>query len=170
MSGETVNLALSPLEVLQHALDDTESLRTRVVWLVGRPGMGKTKLLQALAQERPNCPYVNINVELATLLANQPPALRPFDAPALLTTLLPARIAGAWLVDNTELLFSGELKINVVERFKTIGQHAPVVVAWCGEYKNSKLIYGTSGHADYREFSPDSTVVVDLNKMQTQGN
>ena len=170
MSGGSANQALSPLEILQNALDATESLRTRIVWLVGLPGMGKTKLLQTLAYARPNCQYININRELATLLANQPPVSRPFDALSQLTTLLPKRAAGAWLADNTELLCSGELKINVVERFKTIGQHAPVVVAWCGEHKNSKLIYGTSEHADYREYPLDSAVVVDLNNMNAQGN
>ncbi len=165
-----MNLVLSPLEVLLNALDATESLRTRVVWLVGQPGMGKTKLLQALANARPNCQYININRDLTTLLANQPAASRPFDAPTQLTNLLPARAAGAWLADNTELLLSRDLKLNFVERFRVIGQHAPLVVAWCGEYKNSKLIYGTSEHADYREFPLDSAVVVDLNNMNAQGN
>ena len=170
MNGEPANLALSSLEVLQNALDATASLRTRIVWLVGRPGLGKTRLLQAFEHARPNCQYININRELATSLANRPPVSRPFDAPNQLGALLPARAAGAWLVDNIEMLFSGELKINVVERFKTIGQHAPLVVSWCGEHKNSKLIYGTSEHADYREFPLDSAVVVDLNKMNTEGN
>lgn len=165
-----MNLSLSPLEDVQNALDGTKSHRSRIVWLVGRPGMGKTQLLRSLMQARPDCARININCELAALLADCPPAARPFDAPSLLATLLPTRVAGAWLADNTELLFSRELKINLVERFKTIGQHAPVVVAWCGEYKNGKLIYGTSEHADYREFPLDSAVVVDLNKMNTQGN
>lgn len=170
MNGEPANLALSRLEILQNALDATESLRTRIVWLVGRPGVGKSRLLQDLAKARPNCEYINVNRHISKALTALPPGDRTFDAPLQLSTLFPARTAGAWLADNTEILVSRELKLNFVERFKVIGQHAPLVVAWCGEYKNSKLIYGTSEHPDYREFPLDSAVVVDLNKMNTQGN
>lgn len=170
MSSSPTNLALSSLELLQNALDAVESLRTRIVWLVGRPGTGKTKLLQDLAGSRPSCEYVNVNRELAKVLMDRPPTSRPFDAPAQLSALFPTRPTGAWLADNIELALSRELQMAVVDRFKAIGQHASLVVAWCGEYKNNKLIYGTPEHADYREFTLDSAVVIDLNNINTQGN
>ena len=65
MSGAPSPTGLSNLELLQNALDGTASLRTRIVWLVGRPGTGKTTLLRALAQARPECEYINVNRELA---------------------------------------------------------------------------------------------------------
>lgn len=163
---------LSPLERLQIALDSTASLRTRIVWLVGRPGTGKTRLLQDLARARPDCEYINVNRELAKALVDRPAGSRPFDAPGCLSAVLPARPSGAWLADNTELPMSRELKIAVVERFKAIGQHVSLVVAWCGDHRNNKLVYGTPGHPDYREFVLDSPLVVDLNDTQnisTQG-
>lgn len=173
MNSTATSPALSPLEQLQGALDGIASLRTRVVWLVGRPGTGKTKLLHDLARSRPDCEYVNVSLQLAKALVERPPASRPFDAPASLSAVLPARRAGAWLADNTELPLSRELQLAVVERFKAIGQHVPLVVAWCGDHRNNRLVYGTPEHPDYREFVLDSPLVVDLNNTQnanTQGH
>ena len=164
------NLALSSLELLQNALDAVKSLRTRIVWLVGRPETGKTKLMQELARSRPSCEYLNVNRELAKVLMDRPPTSRPFDTPAQLSGLFPTRPTGAWLADNIELALSRELQMAVVERFKAIGQHTSLVVAWCGEYKNNRLIYGTPEHADYREFTLDAAVVIDLNNINIQGN
>lgn len=159
---------LSNLELLQNALGGTASLRTRIVWLVGRPGTGKSTLLRALARARPDCEYINVNRELAKALVVRPAGSRPFDAPACLSAVLPPRPSGAWLADNTELTLSRELQLAVVERFKAIGQHASLVVAWCGDHRNNKLTYGTPEHADYREFPLDSAVVVDLNHSNIQ--
>lgn len=161
---------MTTLEMLQNALACTATLRTRIVWLVGRPGTGKTKLLQDLADARPECEYINVNRELAKVLTERPPASRPFDTPAALSSLLPARASGAWLADNTELSLSRDLQLAVVERFKAIGQHVSLVVAWCGDHRNNKLIYATPEHADYREFPLDSAVVVDLNNSNIQGH
>lgn len=157
---------MSALEQLQRALDSTQSMRTRIVWVVGRPGSGKTTLLKELVQSRPDCEYVNVNRELAKALSRRPPASRPFEAPACLSAVLPPRPAGAWVADNTELALSRELQLAVVDRCKAIGQTVPLVVAWCGEVQNDKLLYGTPEHLDYREFALGAAVVVDLNQLQ----
>ncbi len=170
MNGAPSPTGLSNLERLQNALDGTASLRTQIVWLVGRPGTGKTTLLRALAHARPECEYINVNRELAKELIDSPPGARPFDTPGRLSAVLPPRLAGAWLADNTELPLSHELQLAVVERFKAIGQHVPLVVAWCGDHRNNRLVYGTPEHVDYREFTLDAAVVIDLNNSNEQGH
>ena len=112
MSTAPLPAGMSALELLQNALDGTASLRTRIVWLVGRTGTGKTKLLQDLARSRPECEYINVNRELAGALIDRPAASRPFDAPGRLSAVLPARPSGAWLADNTELPLSRELQLG----------------------------------------------------------
>ena len=158
-------MATSALEQLQQALDSTQSMRTRIVWVVGRPGTGKTALLKKLVQSRPECEYLNVNRALAESLAARPPASRPFEAAACLSAALPPRARGAWVADNTELTLSRALQLSAVDRFKAIGQAVPLVVAWCGEYHNDRLIYGTPGHPGFREFALGAAVVVDLNNL-----
>ena len=156
---------MSALEQLQRALDSTQSMRTRTVWVLGRRGTGKTRLLKELVQSRPDCEYVNVNRELAKALSRRPPASRPFDASACLSAVLPPRPAGAWVADNTELALSRELRLAVVDRCKAIGQAVPLVFSWCGEYRDGMLLYGTPEHPDYREFALGAAVVVDLNNL-----
>ena len=158
-------MAASALEQLQQALDSTQSMRTRTVWVVGRPGTGKTALLQEFVQSRPECEYVNVNRALAESLAARPPASRPFEAPACLSAVLPPRPAGAWVADNTELALSRELRLAVVDRCKAIGQAVQLVFSWCGEHRDGTLLYGTPEHPDYREFALGAAVVVDLNHL-----
>ncbi len=170
MSDMSAFTGRSNLELLQNALDGIGSLRTRIVWLVGRPGTGKTTLLRRLAQSRPDCEYINVNRELAAALLESPASARPFDAPRRLSDVLSSRASGAWLADNIELPLSRELQLAVVERFKAIGQHVPLVVAWCGDHRNNKVTYGSPEHADYREFPLDAAVVIDLNNSNEQGH
>ena len=156
---------MSALEQLQRALDSTQSMRTRTVWVVGRPGSGKTRLLKQLVQSRPDCEYVNVNRELAKALSRRPSTSRPFEASACLSAVLPPRPAGAWVADNTELALSRELRLAVVDRCKAIGQTVPLVFSWCGEHRDGTLLYGTPEHPDYREFALGAAVVVDLNNL-----
>ena len=151
------------LALLQRALDSTQSMRTRTVWVVGHPGSGKTRLLKELVQSRPDCEYVNVNRELAKALSRRLPASHPFDASACLSAVLPPRPAGAWVADNTELALSRDLRLAVVDRCKAIGQAVPLVFSWCGEHRDGTLLYGTPEHPDYREFALGAAVVVDLN-------
>lgn len=155
------------LDRLMTTLAGIAQLRTQIAWLVGLPGSGKTDLLQRLAATQVGHKYVNLNAMLAARLVEEPPEQRMFSVSKQLADILRPRTKGAWLIDNIELLFSRELRLSVVDRLRSIAQQAPLVVAWPGESESSGLIYGARSHPDYREYSLDSAVVVDLNNNIT---
>ena len=157
------------IDNLISSLDATSTLRSRVVWLVGMPGSGKTSMLYSVLDKHLNYQYININKLLCGKLLDEAPASRIFVGSTYLSDLLSPITNGAWLVDNIEILFSRELKVPVVDRLKMIAQQAPLIVAWPGRFENDRLIYGDRNHPDYQEYLLDSPVVVDLNNTKNQG-
>lgn len=154
---------------LRDLINAAGHLRTRLVWLVGQPGAGKTNELKAIAIDQPSCSYVNLNAALACRLAGDLPGQQPFSIAQHLGAILPPRSTGAWLIDNIEILFSRNLKVPVVDRLKSLAQHAPLVVAWPGAFENGRLTYGARNHADFAEYPMDLPLLCDLNNINTQG-
>lgn len=149
-------------------LDGLLTLRTRLVWVVGLPGTGKTRLLREVADLRPECEYLNLNLALALRLVEETQAQRAFSAGRHLAGILRERDRGAWLVDNIELLFSHDLRLHVVDRLKSIAQRTSLVVAWPGRLENHKLTYGSRGHPDFQHYPLDPPLYTDLNDTHHQ--
>jgi hypothetical protein len=154
---------------LADLIDSASRLRTRLVWLVGMPGADKTRELKALAADQPDCEYVNLNATLANRLAGDLPDQQPFKVGQHLSSILPSRSTGSWLIDNIEILFSRKLKIRVVDRLNSLAQQATLVVAWPGSIENGRLTYGARNHPDFAEYPIDSPLVLDLNTINSQG-
>lgn len=154
---------------LLQSIDDATKLRTRIVWLVGEPGTGKTRLLKQLAEIRPDCEYLNLNAVLAERLKNDAPDQQPFTASQHLGVILPPRSAGAVLLDNIELLFSRHLRLPVVDRLKSIAQQTTLLVAWPGSLEIGKLTYGARNSGEFVEYSIETPLAIDLNSKNTQG-
>ncbi len=154
---------------LGELVDSASRLRTRLVWLVGLPGSGKTTSLKAFAESLPDCSYVNLNAALATCLAGDSSEQQPFRVGQHLSSILLPRPRGAWLVDSIEMLFSRHLKIAVVDRLHSLAQQATLVVAWPGSIENGRLTYGDRIHPDFAAYSIDSPLVLDLNNTNNQG-
>lgn len=154
---------MSELNLLVETIASARSLRTRLVWLVGSPSAGKTRLLLKSADSHPEHTYVNLNAALAKSLADESPESRPFSIGSHLSRILVPRTQGAYLVDNIEILFSRHLLLPVVDRLKNVAQQATLVVSWPGEVDATKLIYGERNHPDYGEFGLDTPLLIDLN-------
>ena len=149
-------------------LDGFSTLRTRMFWLVGLQGSGKTRLLREVENLRPECEYLNLNLALALRLVEEVPAQRAFSAGRHLAGILCERDRGAWLVDNIELLFSRDLHLQVVDRLKSIALRVSLVVAWPGRLENHKLTYGSRDHPDFQRYPLDPPLYTDLNDTNHQ--
>ena len=160
---------MSKIDNLIASIDSATSLRSRIVWLVGLPGTGKSAMLNQLKVKRTKYLYKNINKLLCEKLLDDAPDKWKFISGTYLADILSPKANDAWLVDNIEVLFSSELKLSIVDSLKTIALQVPLVVAWPGKYENGRLIYGARTHLDYYEYQLDSPVVVDLNNTKNQG-
>jgi ABC-type transporter Mla maintaining outer membrane lipid asymmetry ATPase subunit MlaF len=158
-----------PLQNILCAIDEASKLRTRIIWLFGSSGTGKTRLLKQLAAQRPDCEYLNLNAALAERLKNDAPDQRPFTASQHLGVILSPRSAGAVLLDNIELLFSRHLRLPVVDRLKSIAQQTTLVVAWPGSLEIGKLTYGARNSGEFAEYPIETPLAIDLNNKNTQG-
>lgn len=160
---------MSSTKQTKELISAASRLRTRLVWLVGMPGSGKTNELKATIDNVPGCAYVNLNAALSSHLVGDSFDQRPFRVAQHMSAILAPRPSGAWLVDNIEILFSRALKIPVLDRLNALAQQATLVVAWPGKIESGRLIYGARSHSDFTEYPMDSPLVLDLNNIKTQG-
>ena len=149
---------------LKELIQSAQTLRTRIVWLIGAPGTGKSQLLKRLSAEQSDNVYVNLNAALARSLSDEQELQRVFRIGAILSEVLPPKPTGAWLLDNIELLCSHKLKFSVADRLKSIAQSATLVVAWPGTIEGGRLTYGARNHPDFVESPIDTPLVLNLNE------
>ena len=136
---------------LKELIQSAQTLRTRIVWLIGAPGTGKSQLLKRISVEQSDNIYVNLNAALARSLSEESELQRVFRAGSILAEVLPPKATGAWLLDNIELLCSHKLKFPVVDRLKSIAQGATLVIAWPGTIEGGRLTYGARNHPPARQ-------------------
>jgi hypothetical protein len=151
--------ALARLETLVREIG---GMHNKLVLLVGASRGGKTKLLRELGS-RFHIEPLNVGVELGRRLAATPNNKRGFSAGELLREIAGQRDAEApLLLDNLELLFERSLQINPLELVKLMAHSQRVVAVWPGELRGDRLIYADMGHPEYRDYSRDGVVILEI--------
>ena len=73
------------------------------------------------------------------------------------------RDRGVVVLDNIEVMFDAELKINPFDTIKRLAQAMTVVVAWPGNFKDGRLLYAKVGHPEHCDVAVDGAIVLELN-------
>ena len=152
------------LDRLERLVAEVGDLQSKLILLAGNGG--KTKLLRSLGERLQSLP-VNVGVKLGQRLAATPVFERGFSANELLRDItVSARSNAPLLLDNLEVLFEPNLKINPLDLIKRLAHSRRVVAVWPGEMRDDRLVYASLGHPEYRDYSRDGVVVFETAQGQ----
>ena len=122
----------------------------RLVWVVGSAGSGKSGLLKALAADV-SAPFINVSLTVAEALLPLPRAERVGEVGQQLETLVAAGEADVVVLDNIEVLFLPELRVDVLARLRQLARNRTLVVAWPGRWSAGTLSYAEPEHPEHFE-------------------
>ena len=151
------------LEHLQQLVADAAQLNSKLVLVVANSGGGKTPLLAEFAKSR-DLQIINVGSELSNLLVPIASSHRSFEVLGVLRDMLSHhRDRGVVVLDNIEVMFDAELKINPFDTIKRLAHALTVVVAWPGNFKDGRLLYAKVGHPEHCDVAIDGAIVLELN-------
>ncbi len=127
--------------------------------LVGEHGSGKTRLLRQAATAH-GVPVVDLGAELPPSLFQVPSRKRPVTVADTLGDMLRAASDPA-VIDNIEVLFEPELRIDPLKLLQDHARNRVVVAAWPGTWDGDVLTFASPDHPEHRTFSqPDAALLV----------
>lgn len=136
------------ITTIQKHIDVASNQYNRLVFLVGPPGSGKSRLFRQLE----NAEYINLSQELANVLLPIPHVDRALYVNDALREIVSSRREHLLVLDNIELLFLPELQINPLGAFERLSRNRTLVVAWTGNYDGKQLTWAEPGHPEYRVY------------------
>lgn len=152
-------------KIYQHlAYYNTFAARHRFILIVGHCKTGKSELIGAAA-EHCKAPVLNLNLALSSELIVLPRAKRPLMVDGILQKIFAAFHCGeVFCMDNLELLFDSELKIDPLRVITQWSRSKIIIASWLGTYDGDRLTYGEPSHPDYRSYLLADGAAIDLNK------
>ena len=138
-----------------------KNLFSNIVLIIGRHGTGKTQLLSFLA-ERKNFRLINVGLCLSQELRQYSDKERLQFVESSLKRLIPDE--GTVLLDNTEILFQPELKLNVMRLILNLGRSRkdPVIISVAGIRQNGCLYFSEPPFSDNKQYDIHDFYIVDM--------
>jgi hypothetical protein len=153
---ETTNDAISA------AMVRASTRYTRLVLLIGPEGTGKSSGLRAVGDSTGNS-VTNVGLQLAPLVTDVPVRRRPVAAADGFGDLVRGSGSGdLLLLDNLELLFLPELRLDPLKLLQDSARNRVVVAAWSGSVVAGELRYAAPSHPEFRTYREPDCVLVDL--------
>lgn len=150
------------IDELERKIADTALLNSKLILLIGPPRSGKTALLGQLS-DRMKVPVLNAGLALGRDLLALPRTRRHLQVSELFKAWADKAAGhGLLLVDNIELLFDRTLRVGPLDLLRSQARVRPVVAAWPGELRETRLSYAVSGHPEYQDHSPDGAILFEV--------
>jgi hypothetical protein len=105
-------------------------------------------------------PVLNVNLELAKQLLPYSRQERPRAAGVALSELLAGQTTEVVGLDNLELLFSTELKLDPLRLLQSESRQRILVATWNGSREGSELRYAKPGHPEFATFQTPATPII----------
>jgi hypothetical protein len=124
---------------------------SKLLILVGPASSGKTQCLHEIS-ERINIPYINLGVDLSKKLIELSSKQQVLRVSGLTKEIISNVTLDTVLVDNIELLFNPELKIDPIRLLLNCSRNKTLIVAFSGKQVGNSIIYAEPHHSEYRKF------------------
>ena len=134
-------------------------LYNRLVLVVGPLGAGKTSALRGFA-ELQGTPVINVNLEMSRALLEVPRAQRGATAPRLLKEIVEVTAGDAVVLDNIEILFAPDLKLDPLRALRQLSRDRTLVASWNGRVEGGRLLYAEPSHPEYRDYPAQGLTLV----------
>ena len=124
----------------------------------------RTQVMKALADAR-SLYYLPLGLELSKALQRVPPGRRALKVVDAVRTLsMPPEGSGlkGCAMDQIEVLFLPDLRVNVLSLLKRIARERLLVVSWPGIRKGREFVYAVPGHPEYQHGRDDNIIYVSL--------
>jgi hypothetical protein len=132
---------------------------SKLLILVGPASSGKTQCLHEIS-ERINIPYINLGVDLSKKLIELSSKQQVLRVSGLTKEIISNVTLDTVLVDNIELLFNPELKIDPVRLLLNCSRNKTLVVAFSGKQVDNSIIYAEPHHQEYGKFKINDYEVI----------
>ena len=131
----------------------------RLLLVVGPPRSGKTAAVRSLAGGR-GWPLVNVNLRLSERLLDVTSRRRPHEVQRILDEVVGEQRSQTLLLDNTEMLFNPQLRLDPLRLLQRLSRNRSVVASWAGSYDREQLTYAVPGHTEFRQYTEPDAVIV----------
>ena len=139
-------------------IEGAPDLYHRLILVAGPGRSGKTAALQAVAQAT-GAPLLNLNLALSRRLLDLSARQRALAAPRLLDDLV-GRDRPLVLLDNTELLFEPNLRLDPLALLQSAARNRTLVAAWNGAVDARYLTCAEPGHPEHRRYPRGGLAIV----------
>lgn len=124
-------------DVLQR-WDEIQNDEERILFIVGGPGSGKSKIIRNLAEQE-GWEYIEAKELIEEEFLEVPHEERPAKAQDVICKALKAVDAQVVLIDSVDVLFAPILNLHPIELLRAISKMYPIVVGWRGHFDGSQL-------------------------------
>ena len=131
----------------------------KLIIVVGKSGSGKTTLLRRISEEL-HFPLINLGLELSRRLLSLTNKQRKLMAAEIIEEILDEQDAPILLIDNTEVVFDPNLKLNPSGLLKNISRNRLLIWSWNGEQDGDQLIYSYAGHPEYHRIPSNEFITI----------
>jgi len=152
-------------EEILRKMKESGQLYHRLVLVVGRPGSGKTTVLQNV-KALTGAPLINVNLELSKRMLDLTERQRCLQIPRLLDEIVKEAASEVLLLDNLEILFDVNLLQDPLRLLQGMSRNRTVVATWNGSIENNRLVYAAPEHPEYRKYPVIDLLTVIVEKVE----
>jgi hypothetical protein len=135
----------------------------KLVIVVGDVDYDKESILSDLSNNF-KYPVINVNLELSSRLIDLSVKQRALKVSEIMAEIANIGLDGV-ILDRTEILFDTSLQLAPLGLLKSLSRDKIIITMWSGSLSNGRLYYAEPSHPEYKSYSVDDVIVIDVKEL-----